>query len=247
MMTSIQLPAPLRAFYSRFPILTHSAISSPSKPTISQPTIWIHPPHNPGSSTLSRDVECLKWQAYLAFRGLKGVAIRWDIHAEGGIDGQLPNLHVPLGDSDGLLLSTSKICAWVDGKLGSLELDGYQDEAARDESHAWISLLEGNVHAALVDLLNLLCQNSAPSECHCQLLAQPSSPALVELLFPESNKTPSLQSFLTPPPAPSSGFFSLIPTFGVRVDTAAVESRYIEAIASLSECLGSDQWFLSSP
>jgi len=29
-------------------------------------------------------------------------------------------------------------------------LEGYKDEAARDENRAWVSLLEGVVHAALV-------------------------------------------------------------------------------------------------
>ncbi|EEB86599.1 hypothetical protein MPER_16389, partial [Moniliophthora perniciosa FA553] len=32
-------------------------------------------------------------------------------------------------------------------------LEGYKDETAKDESRAWVSLLEGNVHAALY----LLC------------------------------------------------------------------------------------------
>jgi metaxin len=32
-------------------------------------------------------------------------------------------------------------------------LEGYKDEEARDESRAWVSLLEGDVHAALVTFL----------------------------------------------------------------------------------------------
>ena len=47
---------------------------------------------------------------------------------------------------------------WADGALHEFdafplaldELEGYADGDARDESRAWVALLEGNVHAALV-------------------------------------------------------------------------------------------------
>ena len=54
-------------------------------------------------------------------------------------------------DGEGELLPAQLIPEWVDGQVGALdELEGYADEAARDESRAWVALLEGNVHAALV-------------------------------------------------------------------------------------------------
>lgn len=146
------LPAPLRLLFSKFPLYTYPPIDPPSKSSLKSPTLWINPPRS-STDLLSADVECLKWQAYLALRGLKGIQIRWDVSPDGGIDGRLPNLHVPLDNSSELLAAHS-IPSWVDAKLedGLDPLEGYRDEASRDESRAWVSLLEGTVHAALVRL-----------------------------------------------------------------------------------------------
>ena len=96
--------------------------------------------------------------------------MRWDVSPDGAVDGRLPNLHVRrreienegvgVGGAGGVrdevggeLLAAHMIPGWADKMLGgdggSL-FEGYRDEAARDESHAWVSLLEGKVHAALV-------------------------------------------------------------------------------------------------
>ena len=162
---SISLPAPLRHFFALFPLYTHPAIESPDKAQpVTSPTLWIHIPWSPDADVLSSDVECLKWQAYLALRGLSDVSVRWDVSVDGALDARLPNLHVPLktlpgasdevkasDDGEGELLPAHTIPEWVDGQVGALdELEGYVDEAARDESRAWVALLEGNVHAALV-------------------------------------------------------------------------------------------------
>ena len=64
--------------------------------------------------------------------------------------------HVPLDDArrddgEGALLAAHLIPEWVDKHVGIPGLlEGYADEAARDESRAWVALMEGNVHAALV-------------------------------------------------------------------------------------------------
>jgi metaxin len=154
----LQLPTPLRIFFSYFPLWTYPPIYPPSKATLKTPTIWIHPPRGE-ADFLSSDVECLKWQAYLALRGLTDITVRWDVSPDGGIDGRLPNLHVPLptsdGADDGELLAAHLIPTWVDAKVeerGLDSLEGYKDESARDESRAWVALLEGNVHAALVSI-----------------------------------------------------------------------------------------------
>ena len=111
------------------------------------------------SDLLSEDVECLKWQAYLALRGLTDIAVRWDVQPEGALEGRLPNLRVPMkevepkiqDDGEGDLLPAHMIKEWVDNKVGELaQLEGFVDEAARDESRALIKLLEGDIHAALV-------------------------------------------------------------------------------------------------
>ena len=65
----ISLPAPLRHFFSLFPLYTHPPINSPDKARpLTCPTLWIHVPWSPDADVLSSDVECLKWQAYLALR-----------------------------------------------------------------------------------------------------------------------------------------------------------------------------------
>jgi metaxin len=43
-----------------------------------------------------------------------------------------------------------------------------------------------------------------------------------------------------------SGLSSFLPPFGTRVSTPAILSSYRDAIASLSERLGTDKWFLGS-
>ena len=196
MASTFSLPDPLRKLFSRFPLHTYPPISSPyHTPRVASPTLWIHPPRTHLAPSLERererdgdvlssDVECLKWQAYLALRlghlNPKSIAVRWDVAPDGGIDGRLPNLHVPLAldptlsgleaelrvkdDGEGALLAAHLIPEWVDGRLGAEgvqgELEGYVDEAARDESRAWVALLEGNVHAALV------CPpTTSPPEC----------------------------------------------------------------------------------
>ncbi|KAF8912040.1 hypothetical protein CPB84DRAFT_1742680 [Gymnopilus junonius] len=192
-------------------------------------------------------VECLKWQAYLALRGLTNIHLRWDIAPEGSIDRALPNLHVPLSDSpvkneglalsdgaeDGELLAAHSIPTWVDAKLGvdsgADPLEGYKDQPSRVESRAWVSLLEGVVHAAL-------------------LISQPQPSYIHALLFP-SIKPPvseSLQKVLPQPPAPLTGLSSFLPPIGVRINTSAILSEYRDAVASLSDRLGTDKWFLGS-
>ncbi|KAK0455217.1 uncharacterized protein EV420DRAFT_1554777, partial [Desarmillaria tabescens] len=175
-----------------------------------RPCLWIHPPHSP-DGVLSSDVKCLKWHAYLALRGLDHIAVRTDVDPQGAIDGQLPNLESP---------------AWVDSKVNVDDdsgLECYKDEATRDESRAWVALLEGCVHAAL-------------------LVVQPTS---APFSLAEAKSHP-IESILTLPPALLSGLTSLFPPFGTRIPRKAIQSRYWDAIGALSERLGTDKWFLSS-
>ena len=164
------VPSPIVKFNAQFPLKTYPSIKPLDKTKLKAPTLWIQPPRSVSQpeSILSEDVECLKWQAYLALRGLKGVHLRWDISPDGSIDGSLPNLHIPISESliqsekinksegaeDGELLAAHSIPTWVDTRLGvdssADPLEGYKDQEARVESRAWVSLLEGVVHAALV-------------------------------------------------------------------------------------------------
>ncbi len=256
----ISLPAPLRHFFSLFPLYTHPAIESPDKARpLTSPTLWIQVPWSPDADVLSSDVECLKWQAYLALRGLSDIAVRWDIAVDGALDARLPNLHVPLktlpaaseevkaqDDGEGELLPAHLIPEWVDGQVGALdELEGYVDEASRDESRAWVALLEGNVHAALVR--PRVTDRGWPLDaCISQVLSQPSSSSFLSLISPYQHKARPLETVLPHPPAPLFGISSLLPPYGTHVDVEAIEQQYRDAIASLSERLGTDKWFLGS-
>jgi len=157
------LPVPtfIRKLYNYFPLYYHPAILPPPPSIqISAPVLWIHPPPESDSRVLSRDVECLKWQAYIALRGLRDVRVRWDVDPSGGVDGRLPSLWVPPMDGEttktarGEIIGARMIPGWADGIQGdhvwNTDLEGYIDAEARDESRAWVSLLEGPVHAALV-------------------------------------------------------------------------------------------------
>lgn len=177
MASFFSVPKPLVAFNSKFPLKTYPPIRPTTKNPLTGPTLWIAPPKD---GNLSNDVECLKWQAYLALRGVKGVQLRYDVAPEGSLDGVLPNLHVPLAESplknvpevgrpdeNGELLPTHGIPGWVDAELGvdsaADPLEGYVNEAARVESRAWVSLLEGVVHAALVRVHSMpLSRQSLP-------------------------------------------------------------------------------------
>lgn len=168
MASTLSLPKPLQHLFSHFPLHTYPSVPAPHKASpVTRPTLWVHPPRNvEDPDFLSSDVECLKWQAYLALRGLTNVALRWDIAADGAIEGRLPNLQVPLEgskDGGGQLLPPTLIADWVDGQVGeSGALDGYVDDGAKDESRAWVSLLEGNIHAALVRTLLIVYASREP-------------------------------------------------------------------------------------
>ena len=152
-MTSvIPIPPPLKAFFALFPLYTHPAIQTRERENCSKsPTLWIHPPFDPSSNLLSSDIECLKWQTYIALRGLSNIAVRWDLPPSAGIDGHLPNLCTfSEATADYELLDSKLIPGWVDTQVPVDGLDGFDDGEAKLESEAWISLLEGTVHAAVV-------------------------------------------------------------------------------------------------
>jgi hypothetical protein len=66
------------------------------------------------------------------------------------------------------------------------------------------------------------------------------------LQIPAPQEMQPVATLLAPPPAPISGLLSLLPPHGARIPVAAVRARYHEAVAALSERLGTDRWFLGS-
>ncbi|KAF8211923.1 hypothetical protein K438DRAFT_1928203 [Mycena galopus ATCC 62051] len=220
----MEIPPAIAHVFSYFPLHTFPPIPSRSGKHPDGPTLWIQPPPS-DSSSLSTDVECLKWQAYLALRGLAKVAIRCDISPEGAMGGRLPNLHL----ANGQLLPAKLIPTWVDETLDEPErpLEGYKDQTALDESRAWVSLLEGDVHAAL-------------------LIAQPSPSYLMSLVMFSQAPFRPLEAIAVPPLPPLSGLTTLIKPYGTRVDPKHIESKYREAISAIADRLGTDKWFLGS-
>ncbi|KAJ7744978.1 hypothetical protein DFH07DRAFT_749158 [Mycena maculata] len=218
----MEIPPAIAHIFSLFPLHAFPPIKPQSGRLPDVPTIWIHPPR---TLRLSTDVECLKWQAYLALRGLSKIAVRVDIAPEGAMGARLPNLHLP----NGQLLPAQLIPTWVDETLDEPErpLEGYKDQAALDESRAWVSLLEGDVHAALI-------------------IAQPTPSYFMSLVtFPHVASRP-LESILSPPPPPLSGLSTILPAFGTRISPKHVESKYRDAISAIADRLGTDKWFLGS-
>ncbi|KAG6865931.1 hypothetical protein C0991_010432 [Blastosporella zonata] len=103
-----------------------------------------------------------------------------------------------------------------------------QTPKARDESRAWVALLEGTVHAALIA--------AAPSPSYFESLLSLHPPP------PEQ-----LKALLIPPPPPLTGLSSLLRPYGARISYDTVFARYRDAIAALSDRLATDKWFLGSP
>ena len=261
------MPSILQRFYALFPLHIYEQESTPSTTLFSQTTspepseiggyqvedvapnvtLFVHPPANPKQTILSSDIECVKWQAYLALRGIPGgVKVRWDLASEGAVGGRLPNLFLPIpkhllrkgksGDTSkaqlkGELLESKRIPSWVDGEIGRLAsgddddgvLEGYNDEEARDESRAWVALLESDVHAAL--------KATAPV---------PSVLAHITSFHPPTTpEKPILSTTLT-------GVSSMLPPLGSRTVLEPILGRYREAIEALSARLATDRWFLGS-
>ena len=78
------------------------------------------------------------------------------------------------------------------------------------------------------------------------MLSQPPSVSLISRLSPYQHTPRQLDAVLPHPPAPLFGISSLLPPYGTHVDTEAVEHQYRDAIAALSERLGTEKWFLGS-
>ncbi|PVG02645.1 hypothetical protein CPB86DRAFT_724876 [Serendipita vermifera] len=269
-MSKIPMPTALQKFYALFPLHVYDQqldqptssfnLSSPSpehsgneaggyevEDIAPNPILFIHPPLDSEHSLLSSDVECVKWQAFLALRGIPGgIKVQWDLPREGALEARLPNLYLPppnrllrkekqgqLGKTviKGELLESRRIPSWVDGEISKFSkgedddknLKGYQDEEARDESKAWTTLLEGDVHAAL--------------------RAFEEAPSIIKRITsfpqPEAAERPLLSVTFT-------GLSSVIAPWGSKIVKEPILERYREGIAALSVRLKNDKWFLGS-
>lgn len=66
------------------------------------------------------------------------------------------------------------------------------------------------------------------------------------MLTPYQSSSQPIETIITPPPAPLTGWTSLIKPYGAHLDLSSIELKYKEAIAALSDRLGTDRWFLGS-
>ena len=236
----LSVPQPLAKLFSYFPLKTYPPSKSTRVP-IAGPLLWIHPPPPsvPGNeSVLSADIECLKWQAHIALRGLLDVSVRWDISQEGALGGRLPNLRIPserANDVDGELLAAQSILAWIDEKVGPLDdLEGYKDGESRDESHAWIALLEGDVHAALVRHLKTH-SSSCVFSLQLPIGARPTTAVvLLSCCSPATPVNCPAANRDHPYPTAGSALRLLVPPASLR--RASLPERYFRAIPRRNRC-----------
>ena len=135
----LSVPPALAKLFSFFPLKTYPPLK-PAKVPIVNPLLWIHPPHlsvPSKESVLSADVECLKWQAHIALRGLRNISVRCDVSQDGAINARLPNLQAPskrTKDPAGELIAAQDIPTWIDEKVGALDdLEGYKDIRSSDK------------------------------------------------------------------------------------------------------------------
>ncbi|CAE6441663.1 hypothetical protein ACGC1H_004264 [Rhizoctonia solani] len=276
--SALPIPAPIKKFFSLFPLYRYPANLPPPTPlTRAQGAVLlIGPPAYakyasddfellPGLSHLSADPDSLRWQAYLALRNVDNVHVSWKVGPESGIpklvlpagskkprEVDIDSLNASLGnddtgssekadinekDSDQVeveaireVIDPARIPAWVDAVQDRNvdRLEGFIDVAARDESRAWIALLDGVVRSAL-------------------LLATPPPPFLESLLRPRPVNI-TLQSTLSPPPAPLVGLSTPLPLpqSPARVSTRSLKIEFREAMHALDGRLGEDEWFLGS-
>ncbi|KAG9123772.1 hypothetical protein FRC07_014001, partial [Ceratobasidium sp. 392] len=276
MTTHIPVPASVKYFFSLFPLHRYPDNLPPPTPltTARGVTLLIAPPPrahlssgdplrvHPGGSHLSADVECLRWQAYLALRGVRDVRVSW----AAGIEGGVPKLVLPPGakrprgvDMVSLVESLESEGADTEEKgsdilrerdervetqmsthrevLDAVRIPGWADEVQGQSVDAF----EGFIDAATRD------ESRAWTILVEGLLATPTPPLLISLLRPQPSTT-TLQTTLSPPPVPLTGLSTPLPLpqTPVRVASAGLRIEFREAMRALSGRLGGDEWFLGS-
>ena len=171
--------------------------------------------------------------------------MRWDLPPCAGIDGHLPNLARAYSESaaDCELLDSKRIPGWIDAQVSVDGLDGFDDEETKLESDAWISLLEGTVHSAVVRKTRHVSQS--PWLLHRfgttpEVLAQKTH--LPPSFLPSIH---SLSVIFAQPPAPSSGLSSILSPSRIQVDVSGVFAECWDAAKAL-ERPWEDRWFLRS-
>ncbi|KAG9079301.1 hypothetical protein FS749_008626 [Ceratobasidium sp. UAMH 11750] len=281
MTSHVPVPAPVKRFFSLFPLYRYPDNLPPPTPltTARYATLLIAPPPvghlssddplrvDPGGSHLSADVDCLRWQAYLALRGVKDVRVSWAAGVEGGV----PKLVLPPGakrprgidvvslaeslESEGVdPEKRSDVSGEKDEKVGvqmsthrevldAVRIPGWADEVQGKS----VDALEGFVDAATRDESRAWAVLVEGVIRSVLLLATPTPSLLTSLLTPQPSST-SLQKTLSPPPVPLTGLSTPLPLprTPVRVASAGLRIEFREAMRALSGRLGGDAWFLGS-
>ncbi|KAG8746905.1 hypothetical protein FRC10_003076 [Ceratobasidium sp. 414] len=275
MSSHIPVPVPIKRFFSLFPLHRYPDNLPPPTPltTARCATLLIAPPPkahlssddplrvHPNGSHLSADVECLRWQAYLALRGVKDVRVSWAAGVEGGVPKLVlpPGAKRPLG-VDALSLAESLESEGADPEKGSgvpvernekveVQMSTHREVLDAVRIPGWADEVQGKSVDALEGFIDAATRDESRAWAVLVegLLATPTPSLLTSLLKPQPSPT-SLQKTLSPPPVPLTGLSTPLPLpqTPVRVASAGLKIEFREAMRALSGRLGGDAWFLES-
>ncbi|EEP79566.1 conserved hypothetical protein [Uncinocarpus reesii 1704] len=141
------VPAPIKRVFDRFPLVTYPPNEIPSRSPSShdEPRLYMFSSlQGSKQSAPSHNPQCLKWQAYLNFRGIKYQIVPSNNHAS--LTGSLPFL-LPAAESNDTVnpVPSNQLKRWVDGQLGhgkeetrDMRFDAYSSLLDHRLRNAWI-------------------------------------------------------------------------------------------------------------
>ncbi|RMZ77910.1 hypothetical protein DV738_g4128, partial [Chaetothyriales sp. CBS 135597] len=145
----LSLPAPVRQLFDRFPLTTPAPNRLPQRSPRdrSKHVLYIFPdPWNNSAEAPSCNPSCLKWQAFLQFRGIRPLLRPSNNHASPS--GALPFL-VPASSGDGELpkapVTASKLPAWIISQGGPEEEEKGRGDTRED---VYTALIDSDVRSA---------------------------------------------------------------------------------------------------
>ncbi|CAE6490498.1 unnamed protein product [Rhizoctonia solani] len=253
--STLPIPAPIKKFFSLFPLYRYPANLPPPTPLTSAQgaVLLIGPPTYakyasddfdlpPGVSHLSADPESLKWQAYLALRDVYNVHVSWAVGPESGI----PKLVLPVGakkppgvDIDSLNASLGGEGAETDEKIdisekdpGKVEIEATREVIDPARIPAWVDAIQGRSVDGLEGFIDAATRDESRAwtalldgVVRSSLLLATPPPPFLESLLRPRPISVTLQSTLSPPPAPLVGLSTPLP---LPLSAARVSTRSLK-------------------
>lgn len=150
------LPAPIRAIFDAFPLVTYSENELPQRVPRSRSQNTLHVftlPALDGAANLSPNPACLKWQAYLLAKRIPFALVSANNHASptGALPFILPATRSKK-EPQPQAISSSKIQRWA-------ETQGAPEERMDLRLEAYMSLIDQNIRSAWLYFLYLQPQN----------------------------------------------------------------------------------------